>query len=428
MEFQKQKNIVSLILFVFLIYSVISIFYITFGKTNLSSLSTILYTSGRFFGLLGFLAIAFLVISGDLGRFFDRFFGIDRIIKFQRKFAIFTYFLVFSHPIFFILSNSSYLNFLLPDFSIAPLAAGTIGLYLFAAIMVSSLNYKKISHNVWQYLHIVTYALFFIVSFHAINYGTSYLISSNIRFIFSLLSILVLIGIVYRTRYKILHRYKLKVSKIKWETKDTFSLFLESPKKIKFKSGQFFFLRIPKNKLYSRHPFSVSSSSNEKDLRFTIKLEGRFTETASKLKKDDFIYLEGPFGNFTIKDDKKDLVFIAGGVGITPFIPMIKQFKNKNITLFYASKRKKDIILKKELDSLKRKNLKVIYFLNNETNPGKGYETGYINKNIIKKYIKTPTEKTYYICGPEKMKESCFKILKELDVKNSQIFYESFFW
>lgn len=435
MNYLGKKRVVSGAISLLILCALIIISYSVFGTGNFGNLtlSALLYKIGRFSALIGFLLISILIISGDLARLFDRFFGIDRIIKTQRRVAIFTYFVVFSHPLFIVLSQRRVFDYVIPDFSLLPLSFGIVSLYLFAGIMLSSLLYKRISYNSWQYIHIVTYVLFFMVGYHAIYWGSSYSLLP-VKIVYWSLCALVLVGAIYRTGYKIKQRgNKFVVVGVKNETHDSFTLTIEPAKPIDFKPGQFFFLRINGKRLYARHPFSVSSSPNEGQIQFTVKLAGRFTQEAMKLKKGDEIKVEGPFGNFVF-DDNRDNVFIAGGVGITPFMSWIRgkrEDKSKqrgSNMLIYASRTERDIIFKKEIDSLKGNWLRVVYILSREDKSGEGYEFGRINEEMLKKHIKSIKGKVFYICGPEEMTASVYKTLRELGVKRGEIIYEDFFW
>ena len=379
-------------------------------------------------GLMGFLFLSILIISGELARFFDRFFGMDGIIKFQRKFSLVTAFFILSHPVFFILSNKFYLNYLIPNFAALPFAFGTLTFYIFIIVMASSLLYKRISHRAWQYLHILTYTMFFTGLYHAWNVGSD--IGNNfIRVLIGVLLIFLVIGIIYRTNYKLKQRKnRFYVYEIKWETHDTFTLKLKG--KLNFKPGQFCFLRLNKDKLHARHPFTISSCPANEDLEFTMKITGRFTKAASELRKGDNIIVEGPFGKFTVNEDNKKLVLIAGGVGITPFMSIInnqiKMKKERDIILIYGSKTKKDIIFKKEFDEIKEKWFKKVYVLSQEKT--KEYENGVVSYDIIKKYVKDADNSLFYICGPELMKKKVLEILRNMNVKEDNIKIESFFW
>lgn len=437
MRRRAKANILKGIFLSFLLISLILIFKTVLGTVNFNalSLSAFFYLVGRLCGLMGFLFLSILIISGETARFFDRFFGINGIIMFQRKFSLITSLFILFHPLFFILSGRIYSYYLIvPNFTILPLALGTISFYLFITVMIASKIAKRISYKSWQFLHILIYFLFFFSLYHALTFGSdtgSFSISS----IFYLLMMAVIIGIIYRSYYKIKQKFfseKFYVKEVKKETEDTFTLALQSKEKLSFQPGQFCFLRINKNKLYARHPFTISSPPKEKELKFTIKIEGRFTQEASRLKEGEEVIVEGPFGIFTREDEEKDLVFIAGGVGITPFRSMIKHQVNEKskqkISLLYGSKTKEDIIFKRELDRMDEEWFRKVYILSKEKADKDGYERGFVDKSIIEKYVKNLSNSNFYICGPEGMKEKVKKALISLGVKKRDIFIEDFFW
>lgn len=430
-----KNKIIKYLLFFFLAFCIITFFYIVFSPFVYQkiSMNSLLYLIGKFFGLIGFLFLSILIISGDTARFFDRFFGMDKIIKFQRKFALVTIFIISLHPFFFILSNGKIFNYLIPDFSILPLAIGIVSFYSLIIVEVCSILYKRISYRAWQYIHILIYILFFFIVYHLINIGSDI---ENIffRLIFGVLIVGLASGAVYRGYYKIKNRKKkFYVKEIIWDSPDVFSLIVKSEQNFSFKPGQFCFLRLNKKGLYARHPFTISSGPEDEYLSFTIKNSGRFTKSASQLKEGEEVIIDGPFGIFTIgnKEEKKDLVFIAGGVGITPFMSMIKYFLSKNekpnVILLYGVRTEKDLIFRKQLDEIKESWFKKIYILSEEKN-SQNFEFGFVDESFIKKYVKDIKNSLFYVCGPEIMKEKIIKILKNLGVKKKDIKIESFFW
>ncbi len=421
------------------ILSFFSFYLIVFSKIIFESLShgitvsSFFYSLGRLSGLIGLLLLSLLIFSGDTARFFDRFFGMDRIINLQRKSALITLVFVLLHPTFFMLANKSILNYMIPNFAAMPLAFGILGLYLFVAVMTASLLYKMVPYAIWQYIHILTYAILISALYHATNIGQARdLMPTKITY-FAMTG-LVAAGAAYRTSYKIKQRHlRFNVKEIRPETYDAFTLALEPNRKFPFKPGQFCFLRLEKEGLYARHPFTISSAPNEKEIRFTMKLKGRFVNAASKLNRGDEVKTDGPFGIFTIEDKTRDLVFIAGGIGITPFMSMIRnQLKTgdkQNITLLYGAKTEKDLVFKDEIDDINKEWFKKTYVLSTNNQEGlEGYETGHINEKIIKERIKNMEDPLFYICGPEPMKESCERTLLKLGVNKQDIITESFFW
>jgi len=418
----------------FILFSLASFFYIVFGGWPSGNLSLVFYNAGRLSGLIGILCLGLLIISGETARFFDRFFGMDTIIKTQRKFSLVTAFFVILHPVFFILSHQSWAAYLLPDFTQIPLVLGTLSLYMFIIIMIASQLYKRISHAVWQYLHILTYILFFTAMSHSFNIGSS-VGSPALAVVFGVLWLGFFTGVIYRTTYKIRQRRSNKyvVDRVQWRTHDTFTLSLrpKTGKKLNYKAGQFCFLRVKRDRLYARHPFTISNAPHEETLDFTIKLDGRFTKMASILESGDEVFVEGPYGIFTVDETQKNnIVFVAGGVGVTPFFSIINDHvqrkKYQNITLLYGSKTSRDIIFKDELESMSQKYdwLQVISVLSAERHDP--YKHGYINEGLLKEHVKPNT--TFYICGPEPMKDAVVAALKNLGVNKKHIRIESFFW
>jgi predicted ferric reductase len=183
---------------------------------------------------------------------------------------------------------------------------------------------------------------------------------------------------------------------------------------------------------YEKRPFTISSSPYDETLDFTIKLYGEFTNALSKLKKDEEVIVEGPFGNFTIEDDEKNLVFIAGGVGVTPFISMIRERihsrKRQKITLIYAAKTKEDIVFKEELDNIKEEWFKKVYVLSQEKIEEEGYLDGRINREIIERFVDTNEIKNtiFYLCGPPQMVKDMKEILINIGIDKDNIKFEIF--
>ncbi len=433
MRRENKARIILLILSGFLSFCLISSFHIIFNSTSqYVSMDSFFYSLGKLSGLVGFLFLSLLIILGDTARFFDRYFGMDKIIKFQRKFALITILFVLAHPSFFILSSGNYLDYLIPDLTVVPLALGMISFYIFITVMISSILYKRISYLLWQYIHILTYVLFFFIMYHATKFGSD---SGNWFMVVIYLSLLsaIVIGIIYRTHYKLKQRSnKLIVKEIKWETHDVFTLKLKTNKKLLFKPGQFCFLRLNKDKLYARHPFTISSSPSEDTLNFTMKITGKFTKIASQLKEGEEVIVDGPFGIFSIEDKNKDLIFIVGGVGVTPFMSMIRNQldsnKQQNITLLYCIKTREDIIFKYELDKINASWFKKVFILSKEKTSDKGYECGHITTESIRKHVKDVKNSLFYVCGPEPMKNEVVKILRSMGIKKKYIKIESFFW
>ncbi|MEK7551225.1 MAG: FAD-dependent oxidoreductase [Patescibacteria group bacterium] len=203
-------------------------------------------------------------------------------------------------------------------------------------------------------------------------------------------------------------------------TINTKSFIFKPEKKIKWIAGQYFiyFLKHDKEDLRGiMRFFTISSSPFEKYITISTKVSDKsssFKKSLDNLKIGDEIIVKGPDGDFIIEDVKKNLVFIAGGIGITPFISIIRQlnFEKKliNISLLYSNKTKA-FAFKNELDKISKNNkkLQIKYFIS----PKK------IDKSVLKKHINNKS--LFYISGPDPMVESITKILVDLGIKDEDI-------
>jgi predicted ferric reductase len=114
-------------------------------------------------------------------------------------------------------------------------------------------------------------------------------------------------------------------------------------------------------------------------------------------------------------------VFIAGGVGITPMMSMIRTLADRGdkrpVVLFYGSKDWESIIFREELEALKeRLNLTLIHVLEQPPADWTG-EKGFINAEVFKRHLPPPyADHEYFICGPNVMMDAIEKTLGELDV------------
>ncbi|MEM3422624.1 MAG: FAD-dependent oxidoreductase [Candidatus Bilamarchaeaceae archaeon] len=217
-----------------------------------------------------------------------------------------------------------------------------------------------------------------------------------------------------------------KIISIK-RTCDSIKIFTLAPlkEKISFKAGQFVMLSLlnEKGAVIDKRPYSIASSPEDNNLELAIKMvNGRFTSKLDMVKEGEVVGIEGPFGHFVFNDEKK-AVFIAGGVGITPIIGILRNIARKNIKgdylLLYSCKTKEDVLYENELEELKKHGIKIIIFLTRENKDN--YESGRIDKDKILKYVTQPTQTVWFICGPLAMTTTIRKSLNEIGVQDNFI-------
>jgi len=184
--------------------------------------------------------------------------------------------------------------------------------------------------------------------------------------------------------------------------------------------------------------FSIVSSPNKPDeLQFAMRVHGSFTQMAKELEVGAEVFLQGPFGNFVL-DPKYDhsAVLLAGGIGITPFMSMLRYAAETNldlpITLLYSCKSASDIPFFEELQKLEKHNphFQVRYFITDGS--AEHVETdhainGRINESRLNRIAAGRHNAfTYFICGPKSFISSLETILLDNGTAPEHIITEAF--
>lgn len=209
----------------------------------------------------------------------------------------------------------------------------------------------------------------------------------------------------------------LKIKDKKIENKNCFSLILEKPDNFRFYPGQYLDIKLPVNDPFGdTRAFTLSSSPTEDFLMITPKKGiSPFKKFIEQLKEGDEIESSHPAGTFTL-DETEKAVFLAGGIGITPFRSIIKYAVDNKlktpITLIYSNS-SKDFLFKEELEKWKTNLPKLTIIYHHSTQNGR--------------LIKLPnTHSIYYLAGSHSFVNSMEKILLDSGVDETNIRYDRF--
>lgn len=184
--------------------------------------------------------------------------------------------------------------------------------------------------------------------------------------------------------------------------------------------------------------FSLTSSPHDGSfIQFSIRVGGQFTHMVQTAKPDQEVYVRGPYGGFVINHQiHKDLVFIAGGIGIAPFMSMLRfaaaTHDQTPMVLLYGLQSQEDIPFHAEIQRLKMHlpNLRVVYAVSRgETNriANQEVQTGRINDNMLRSQLgNNVIGKTVFICGPPAFMNVLAQSCKTLGIPKSHIITEAF--
>jgi ferredoxin-NADP reductase len=185
----------------------------------------------------------------------------------------------------------------------------------------------------------------------------------------------------------------------------------------------------------SERYFTIASAPSESSIMLTTRLpwQGQassFKQALAHLEPGMVIYASGPSGRFVYAPEEPKVVFIAGGIGITPFRSMLVELAAlpvaAEITLLYAN-RTPDIAFKPLLDALAhaQPRLNVVCIVNDPTADWRG-AVGRIDAAFIAQHVPDATRPLYYVSGPQLMVKAMGQALADLGVQRNRIKRESF--
>ncbi|UCD16093.1 MAG: FAD-dependent oxidoreductase [Candidatus Omnitrophota bacterium] len=186
------------------------------------------------------------------------------------------------------------------------------------------------------------------------------------------------------------------------------------------------------NKALNKY-LSFSASPTKQYIEVTKKLgDSPFSQRLRDLNIGDKVLFQAPLGQCVFDAKYRSIVFLIGGIGITPVISIIEYVVDSRldtqIELFYANSTEADIAFRKELDcwQSRNSNIKVFYIVSDWEGEDERYIRGVIDKNLIRQNVKDLKDKVFFIFGPPAMVESMKNLSVELGCSKDKIKTESF--
>ena len=385
---------------------------------------------------LGFIGLALMALQFALTARFKWLkapYGADIVYHFHRQISFVAFALIISHPLLLFIFSPRTLA-LLNVFN-APWRArfAVVSVFALIGLIVFSVWRRKlkIDYYNWRIWHGILSILAVGMALVHVELAGYYVNTPWKRGLWIVYAVF-WIGLLLYTRLikpLLVMRHKYRVVEVLKERGDTWTLVLEPDghKGVRFHPGQFAWINLRSSPFSEKeHPFSISSSAaDQQRLSFTIKQLGDFTRTIKDTKTGETVYVDGPYGAFTTDrhDHARGFIFIAGGVGITPIMSMLRTMADRNETrplvLFYANRDWESITFREELESLKeRLNLKVIHVLEK---PPQGWtgKTGYISRKDFEEVIPAGLERNQleiFLCGPPPMMRAVDRIVNEMNI------------
>ena len=196
----------------------------------------------------------------------------------------------------------------------------------------------------------------------------------------------------------------------------------------KQRAGQFLFVRFPQNKMLDEsHPFTISSAPAPREdvLRVTIKSSGDFTRHLfENLKTGMDAVIEGAYGMFDYKTGGQKQIWVAGGIGVTPFLSFIRDMGGnlaQDVDFYYTVRHRDEAIFVDEIEAAAKQNPRLKARIRYSSTDG-----SLTVDEIVKNAGGNISGHHVYMCGPLPMVQAFEKKFLEVKVPAANIHYEEF--
>lgn len=396
-----------------------------------SGVSAILTSIGQLTGLVGMALFSVNLLLINRFKFLDRWFGgLGRMYIDHHRLGGIALILLLIHPValavrFIPSSIEVAASFFIPESGNIAKSAGIIGLALMAMLLYFTFYYRP-RYELWKLSHRFLGLAFFFGGLHVFFVASDVSRSLWLRSYMLGLIVLAIASIIYRLYQTFVVRkiHPYVVKSVNRPSDQMTELVLE-PKSapMAYKAGQYAFLSfagivLPKES----HPFSMTSAPSD-PLSFVIKDLGDLTSRVHELSPGNEVAVEGPYGQFSYQNFKnKRQIWIAGGVGMTPFLSMLRALgkdEGYQIDFYYCIKNMGEAVFIEEIQRLgDEKGVKVVAFCSDEK--------GRIDADAIRSMSEGFAGADFLLCGPLGMMSGLRRQLIKAGIKKSKIHSEEF--
>lgn len=398
----------------------------------------LLLRSGKILGVTAAALVFFQVLLVSRLKFLDRIFSLNRIYAFHRINGIVIASLALSHPILVIAAeNFTFFPFekrYWPEFL-------GVGVLTFILVIVTTANWRLFfgfAYDRWLRFHrLGTLSIIVLMIIHILFVSETFKSGFPRALVFTAsgITLLLILRIWWRRFFP--GRRRFLVANVEPAGKDAYSVDVRpyDARGLDFIPGQFAFITpvsadVPKEE----HPFTIASApSRSEALQFVIRSIGDWTGKINRLKSGESVVIDGPYGLFSHMSvpEKEPVVMIAGGIGVTPMLSMIRYMADvddkRQILLIWSNKTTEHIVFPEEFKKLEHRlqNFQLIHVITRDREDD--HEKGRLDQRKLERLLKEWSRKsTVFICGPVGMMKEMSRALTKIGFSSARVYKEEF--
>jgi len=384
--------------------------------------------AGEIIGSINIVLMASALFLSTRPKWAEPFFGgLDKMYVTHRRVATTAFLLIFVHVLTVPIST----HWVLGNYLAVVAFTGIVSIVLISlAPRIAYLN--KLTggtYEGWKNLKHYIGIFFIFAFFHSLTIGNPLHAFIAINWV----QIFFVIGTVSYLYTEIFGRFFKKnipyrVEAVKHPNQSTTEVTLRAKKDSipKQRAGQFLFVRFTSDRtLNESHPFTISSAPHEDVLRVTVKASGDFTRALfGNLKPGMDAVVEGAYGLFDYKTGGQKQIWLAGGIGLTPFLAFMRDMDgslDQDIDLYYTVRHKEEALFLDEIEAAAKKNPRL------KTHIRFSATDGSLNmESVLTNAGGSVKDYDIYMCGPLPMVQAFEQKFLALNVPAKNIHYEEF--
>ena len=385
--------------------------------------------AGEILGSINIVLMSFALLLSGRPKWAEKYFGgLDKMYGTHRRLATVAFLLIFVHVLTVPITLTGWR---LGNYLAVIAFAGLVSIVLISlSPRIAFLN--KLSGGTYEgWKNLKRYiGIFFILGFvHSLTIASPL----DALIAFSFVQVFFIMGTLAYLYTEIFGRFFKKyvpytVEAVKHPNQTTTEVTLRAQREpIKEqRAGQFLFVRFPGDRsLNESHPFTISSAPQEDVLRLTIKASGDFTrDLFAKLKPGMDAIVEGAYGMFDFKAGGPKQIWIAGGIGLTPFLSFLRSLKgtlNHDVDFYYTVRHKEEALFTDEIEAAAKENPRLKAHIRFSATDG-----SLTIEHILKNAGGSVKDHHIYLCGPLPMIQAFEQKFLALGVPAGNIHFEEF--